>query len=52
MFASIAIGIGIGVIFLNNQPLLSGGNTPINGPYLLADGTDYLLCDGTPILLA
>ncbi len=26
--------------------------SPITGPYLLADGTDYLLADSTPMLLA
>lgn len=52
MFGSLVIGIGIAIIFLDNQALLAGGAGPINGPYLLADGTDYLLADGTPMLLA
>ena len=51
MFNSTAIGIGIATIFQGNQAL-GGGSSPINGPYLLADGTDYLLADGTPMLLA
>lgn len=50
MFGSVAIGIGISPVFLGNQD--DSGGMPMNGPYLLADGTDILLADGTPMLLA
>ncbi len=49
MFSGLALGIGIAMIFLNNQG--AAGESPSEDFLLLADGTNYLLADGTPILL-
>ena len=49
MFGATAIGIGIGVIFLNNQRI--SGSVPAANNLILEDSSDYLQEDGMSVFL-
>ncbi len=51
MFGALALGIGLGIVFVNNQAAGAGGTPPSSLHYIQQDGSDFVQQNGTSLFL-